>query len=562
VKVQISDKLSLPIEVLTSTVGILGIRGSGKTNTAGVIVEEATRLGIPASVADPTGAWWGIKSSADGKSEGQPFYVFGGEHADVPLEPETGEIMARFAIERRVPMVLDLNLMAKGKQLHFMAAYAAALYHGNREPFLQVIDETARFAPQTIRGNDFDASKCLGAVEDLGALGRVKGLGLVIVGQRAAKINKDVLTQCHTLIVHQTNSPQDKKSIEDWIGEQYGKGPERERFIAELPRLGRGEAFVWSPSFDIFARVQIRARKTFDSSKTPEIGKQFVGPKVFAKVDLEQLSAELSEAKQRAIDDDPKTLRAKIRALTTRCEQLGEELAARPASEVMRVEVPVLLPAVAERMRELADTIGAALEIYATTEPRNLRTDAPQTFDNPANREKPRKPAETRAVPRHDGATPSFRAGGLRMLKACAQFQNRGLTRSQLVALAGVKAGGTFSTYINELLRAGYVEELNGRVYVTEPGLEYLGTDVPHRPRTAEEILKRWRGEFRAGGQRMLDIIVAAYPASVSRADLAEQSGIAAGGTFSTYLNELKRAELVNESRDGLYAVVLDLVAP
>ena len=123
-----------------------------------------------------------------------------------------------------------------------------------------------------------------------------------------------------------------------------------------------------------------------------------------------------------------------------------------------------------------------------------------------------------------------------------------------------MKAGGTFSTYINELLRAGYLDERNGRVYVTKSGRDYLGPNVPDCPQTAQDILAVWHKEFRAGGQRMLDIIVDAYPDSVSRQQLAEESGITAGGTFSTYLNELKRAELVDESRDGLRAVILDLV--
>lgn len=147
------------------------------------------------------------------------------------------------------------------------------------------------------------------------------------------------------------------------------------------------------------------------------------------------------------------------------------------------------------------------------------------------------------------------------MLKACAQFRDRGLTRSQLVALAGVQKGGTFSTYIGELLRAELVEERDGRVWATPGGIDYLGGDVPAQPRTPEEILQRWRGEFRAGAQRMLDIIVEAYPRSVFRNELSERAGIEKGGTFSTYLGELKRAELIQERGDGLYAIVLDLVA-
>jgi hypothetical protein len=153
-----------------------------------------------------------------------------------------------------------------------------------------------------------------------------------------------------------------------------------------------------------------------------------------------------------------------------------------------------------------------------------------------------------------------LRAGAIRMLEACATFEKRGLTRSQIAALAKIKQGPTFSTYMSELRQAGFIDERSGRCYATPAGVAFLPV-VPPKPRKPEEIISRWRGEFRAGAQRMLDIIVAAYPNPVSRAEISSGSQILPGPTFSTYLSELKRAELVTESSDGLYAVVLDLVS-
>lgn len=72
-KLYISDELSLPANAITQTFAILGIRGSGKTNTAVVMFEEMVKLGDQCVVLDPTDAWYGVRSSADGKSPGLPF---------------------------------------------------------------------------------------------------------------------------------------------------------------------------------------------------------------------------------------------------------------------------------------------------------------------------------------------------------------------------------------------------------------------------------------------------------------------------------------------------------
>src|SRR6185295_12566498 len=106
--IKISNSLTLPIEAITSTFAVFGIRGSGKSNLGAVMAEEIIKAGQPVVIIDPTGAWFGLKSSSDGKSAGLPVYVFGGEHADIPLEPTAGEVLANFVVENRVPVVLDL----------------------------------------------------------------------------------------------------------------------------------------------------------------------------------------------------------------------------------------------------------------------------------------------------------------------------------------------------------------------------------------------------------------------------------------------------------------------
>jgi hypothetical protein len=92
--------LVLPVEAVTETFAILAKRGAGKTYTAAVLVEEMMGAGLPVVIVDPVGVWWGLRSSADGTTEGLPVVIFGGDHADLPLaatvsDPLPGDLSSR-----------------------------------------------------------------------------------------------------------------------------------------------------------------------------------------------------------------------------------------------------------------------------------------------------------------------------------------------------------------------------------------------------------------------------------------------------------------------------------
>ena len=88
--IRLARGLDLPDDAVTETFAILAIRGVGKTYTAKKFAEEILRAGYQAVIVDPVGVWWGLRSSADGSDAGLPIVVFGGDHADVPLEANAG----------------------------------------------------------------------------------------------------------------------------------------------------------------------------------------------------------------------------------------------------------------------------------------------------------------------------------------------------------------------------------------------------------------------------------------------------------------------------------------
>jgi hypothetical protein len=567
-ELELGADFRVPTEILTSAIGILGVRGSGKTTTAGVVVEEAIVAGVPAVIMDPTGAWFGLKSSADGKSAGLPVYVFGGEHADVPLEPDSGKIVAQFVIDKRVPVVLDVSLMRKNERTRFAADFFEEVYHRNRDPLLVVIDEAAQFVPQTYRGEKNPIlSRCLGAVDDIVALGRRRGLGCILIGQRAARINKDVLTQCHTIVAMQLTSPQDRKALNEWVEEQHGSDEQAKEFLRSLTTLKVGEGFVWSPALlGVFQRVRFRNRQTFDSSATPKIGHKAIAPQVFAKVDLNALTSEIAAARERADADDPKKLWAKIR-------ELEEQLAQRPDMDptVERVEIPLFsdeerarlhndLAAIGglwERVRDEADTvvprIAEVLQRVDAFDERGVRkTHEPATMPERSHAAKPpvaelRKSATARSAP----ATSSLPKAERALLTAIAQTKN-GCERDQLSILSGYSVkSSSFHNAISALRSQGYAEQ-GWPLRITPDGLKALGDFAPLP--TGRDLHHYWIRRLGKAPGTMLRILIDAHPGRLTKPELSDLSGYSiTSSSFHNAVSELRTLQLI-EGRGDLRA--------
>lgn len=374
---------TLPLDAVTRTFAVLGQRGTGKTNTAVVLAEEMARKGGHVAVLDPVGAWYGI--TRRGEKKGIEGIVIGGEYGDVPLEETGGQLVAELVIGRHYPVVvIDLKLLRKGAQLRFMADYLEALFHANREPLCQVFEEADRALPQQGRGSfDVTAARVLGAGEDIVKLGRSRGLGAVLVTQRAATLNKNALEVCESLLLHRMMGPNDRKAIKGWV-ESNGDPDALKMVMDSMASLKRGEAWLYSPGWlsDLktpilkdprgkvprhfatgLARLRLRHRQTFDSSATPEIGQTVADPGARAPVDLEALREQMADTVERAKANDPTELRRRIAAL--------ERLLADSEPEVEEREVEVLVPdaaAVAEFGDAVTDLRAACLDAAAVAE--------------------------------------------------------------------------------------------------------------------------------------------------------------------------------------------------
>ncbi len=535
--------LSLPREVVTQTFGILAVRGAGKTNTAAVLAEQMYEAGLPFVVVDPVGSWWGLRSWADGKP-GLSLAIFGGRHGDVPLERSAGHLLADLAVDERLSFVLDISEFSEADKTRFLIDFAERLYRRNEAPLHLFLEEADDYAPQ----RPFrEQARLLRAWENVVRRGRARGLGITMITQRSAALNKNVLTQIETLVVLRTTSPQDRKAIQAWV-EYHGQSRE---LIESLPGLQDGEAWVWSPSWlKTLKRVRMNRRQTFDSGATPKGPARARPPATLADVDLGAIQARMKETIERAKKEDPRELRRRIAELEAR------KPAAAPAPIEKRVEVPILKDAQLRRLEVLAGRMERQAEALINTakilklRPVDVRqTFSPRAFEAAAHKAPlVARPVRTAAS---NGGGP-LKAGARRMLAALAARHPTPLSRQQVGTLAGISTrGGTFSDYLSMLRTSGYVAETSSGLQMTSSGLECIGSDVESVPDTTDALMAMWLPRFKAGARRMLTCVVE-NPGGMTREQLGELAGIStAGGTFADYLSALRTNDLIDE-RDGV----------
>lgn len=560
----ISDALVLPGDVITETNAILAKKGVGKTYLLSVLAEEIHAAGGRFVGIDTLGVLWGLRAGADGtKRGGLPVVIFGGQHADVPLDPSMGRAVADLVIESDLSIIVDMKGWTKADTVKWYTGFAERLYQANERPVHVLLDEADIFAPQKPWP---DEQAMLRATDNIVRRGRVKGLGISMATQRPAVLNKDVLTQCDTLVALRVVAPQDREALDAWVKYNDDQG-KRQDMLQGLASLGIGEAFVYSPGRGIFQRAQIRKRRTFDSSSTPKAGEARRAPQSLADVDLAKLRERFQAVVEKAKRDDPKELRAQIVALKKQLAAAQQAPSAKPVVE--RVEVPVITDKQLDELRrvvgdygiikgDLWDHLKKVNEIGMHLEGLINRARAVQTgakaAASPAPRPTPR-PAPPRlirsAAPTPAGDEAALPRGERAVLTAIAQHDD-GCDREQLTVLTGYKRSSRDS-YLQRLREKGLIAPGASDTWqATEAGVAALGADFQPLP-TGDELREHWLGKLPEGEKRVLEAVIAAWPGAASRDAIGEATGYKRSSRDS-YIQRLRARRLVETDAEGVRA--------
>ena len=293
----ISNDLALDLEqIIGQCIAILGIRGSGKSNTAGVIFEELLKHNYPLSIVDVDGEYFGLKEKFE------VLVVGHGEGVEIEVDPDCAEEIAEISMEKNVPIVLDLSGFLSEERAEFLKAYLDALWNlaaKLRRPYIIGIEEAHEFIPQGLR------TELKELIARVALRGRKRGLGAIIISQRSAKVEKDVLSQAGILFLHRVVHEADMRVYGELL-------PWRKSEVKEvITTLETGDCVFING--ERILPIYVRERETFHAGFTPSL-------EVVVTPQLKQVSQSIIEAIKHAKNGKSKKSRA--RALEERINHL------------------------------------------------------------------------------------------------------------------------------------------------------------------------------------------------------------------------------------------------
>jgi hypothetical protein len=602
-KLKISTKLALPIDAVTSTLVVYGGKGMGKTNFASVLVEEFSAADLRFVVIDPMGVWWGLRHSVDGKGVGIEVLILGGIHGDLPIEPSSGDVVADLVVDENVSVIIDISrrsdgsMWSIGERVRFVTDFAKRVYQRQgekRRPLHLVIDEAARFAPQIVRQGELEVAKCMGAVAVIVEEGRNVGIGVTMVTQRSARLNKDVAELADCMISFRVVGPNSTRAVLDWLGAHVDKARLKE-IGEQLRELPRGSALVVSPGWLEFEGiVPMRARTTFDSSATPKTGQQVRASGPGAKPDLAKYRERLAEVVERAIADDPKELKKKLAALNKEFErmklQAANEVVMVKTKPPKTIEKSILKDAHVKRLEsavagfekkaerldgELQDIRALAADLRRAITAGLSQPSTPIVFVDTRDRRVPSiaigaqqhppmgsgrlrlNSTSTRDVSRtpasvnssrdmsadHDGSNGKLPPGEAKIIDAAIQFG--GITKDRLRVLVGYKRSAR-DAYVSRAMKRGYLVVDNaGLIIATAAGI--AARPNAERLPTGDELQAHWFARLPPGERVILEQLIAAYPAPMPKEEIT--AGDYKHSARDAYLSRLAARGLVENGR-------------
>lgn len=309
---------SLPVvELLTGRGVVLGKSGSGKSNSASVIVEELLDDGYPVLIVDVDGEYFGLKEDYE------LLHLGADEDCDLAVGPEHAEKIAELTLEENIPVILDVSgYLYEDEKRELIKEVGRHLFTKEKKlkkPFLMLVEEVHEYIPES--GLDEVGQMLI----KIAKRGRKHGLGLCGISQRPADVKKDFITQCDWHIWHRLTWDNDTNVVRRVLGSEYSD------YVQELDD---GEAFLHTDWDDQIRRVQFRRKYTFDAGATP-------GLEEIERPDLKSVSEDIvSELetiseRQQAEKKEVERLQSKLEDREETIEELRDELEkARDVSEL------------------------------------------------------------------------------------------------------------------------------------------------------------------------------------------------------------------------------------
>ena len=169
----------------------------------------------------------------------------------------------RYIARKEQNTIINLKGMPPIIQEIAVARLAMELFEARKleiiPPTMMIIEEAHKFCPQETKAISTQM------LRNVASEGRKFGLGLCVITQRPAKIDKNVLSQCGTQIILKVTNPNDLKTIVQSVEGLTSS------MADEIQRLPVGVALISGGLISVPIMVEIRVRETKDGGKAVDI---------------------------------------------------------------------------------------------------------------------------------------------------------------------------------------------------------------------------------------------------------------------------------------------------
>jgi len=299
------DKKLIPVSLNyfdCEACAILGQRGQGKSNTVSRILEQIIPKGIGCTILDIEGEYYGLKSKFEVICVGagnNRFY-------DTQLDQVDADTLADFAVKNSTTVILDFSDVSDEARVDFVNAYVKALLaicgklkNENRpKQHILVVEEVQSYAPEDgisiTNGNYVTGGALKNSIRRIAQTGRKRGIGLIIASQRTTAIDKTLLSQCTSMVLHKVSLPNDLAIYDRLIGGDWTTSEKKDMFAIATP----GDAIVRLG--DMWHAAHILPQDTVHLGYSPKANSSTSNPFEAYTIDKTLITKILTASKKKA----------------------------------------------------------------------------------------------------------------------------------------------------------------------------------------------------------------------------------------------------------------------
>ena len=170
--------------------------------------------------------------------------LLGGESGRA-IGPERRKIVADFMVGERLPAIKPV-IVLQNEMRGFVADFAKRFATPTGNQFTGLLTRPTNSHPIALRRT---RRRLLGSDAKYMPPRTRNGIGVTLISQRSAVLNKSCLNQSECLIAHQTTGPRNLKAIREWIEFHDSDKATIDKIMRTIPTLEVGEAWLYSPAW-------------------------------------------------------------------------------------------------------------------------------------------------------------------------------------------------------------------------------------------------------------------------------------------------------------------------